>query len=117
MRPSPAKAICESAASSDSIVMTISPRHAPAMSVASWAPTKLAELDEDTMQRIADLYAHDPMLGQRLSAAQSADSMAGDEAQGMQAGAGANRYEEVIRATAAEKRSGVRLWAVDSATE
>jgi uncharacterized protein (DUF1501 family) len=68
--------------------------------VASWAPTKLAELDEDTLQRIADLYAQDPMLGQRLSAAQTADTMAGDESQGMQAGAGANRYDEVIRATA-----------------
>jgi uncharacterized protein (DUF1501 family) len=68
--------------------------------VASWAPTKLAELDEDTLQRIADLYAHDPMLGQRLSAAQTADAMAADQSQEMTAGAGANRYEEVIRATA-----------------
>ncbi len=68
-------------------------------SVASWAPTRLAELDGDTLQRIADLYAHDPLLGQRLSAAQTADAMAGDASQGM-AGAGANRYEEVIRATA-----------------
>jgi uncharacterized protein (DUF1501 family) len=67
--------------------------------VASWAPTKLAELDEDTLQRIADLYAHDPLLGQRLSAAQSADAMAADQSQGM-AGGGGNRYEEVIRATA-----------------
>ncbi len=31
--------------------------------VASWAPTKLAELDEDTLQRIADLYSHDPHAG------------------------------------------------------
>jgi uncharacterized protein (DUF1501 family) len=67
--------------------------------VASWAPTRLAGLDGDTLQRIADLYAHDPLLGQRLSAAQAADAMAGDESQAM-AGAGAKRYEEVIRATA-----------------
>jgi uncharacterized protein (DUF1501 family) len=67
--------------------------------VASWAPTKLAELDQDTLQRIADLYAHDPVLGERLSAAQSADAMAADQSQAM-AGGGANRYEEVIRATA-----------------
>ena len=67
--------------------------------VASWAPTRLAELDGDTLQRIADLYAQDPLLGQRLSAAQTADSMAGDDSQTM-AGAGANRYDEVIRATA-----------------
>ncbi len=69
--------------------------------VASWAPTKLAELDEDTLQRIADLYAHDPMLGQRLGDAQTANAMAADQSQGMMAGgAGSNRYEEVIRATA-----------------
>ena len=68
--------------------------------VASWAPTKLAELDQDTLQRIADLYAHDPMLGQRLADAQTANAMAGGDAQGMMGGAGGNRYEEVIRATA-----------------
>ena len=67
--------------------------------VASWAPTKLAELDPDTLQRIADLYSHDPLLGARLGDAQAADSMAGDDASGMMA-AGNNRYEEVIRATA-----------------
>jgi uncharacterized protein (DUF1501 family) len=67
--------------------------------VASWAPTRLAQLDEDTLQRIADLYSHDPMLGQRLKDAQTADTMAGDDASGMM-GAGGNRYEEVIRATA-----------------
>jgi uncharacterized protein (DUF1501 family) len=68
--------------------------------VTSWSPTKLAELDDDTLQRIADLYAHDPMLGQRLGAAQTANAMAGDESQGMMAGgAGVNRYDEVIRAT------------------
>ncbi len=69
--------------------------------VASWAPTKLAELDEDTLQRIADLYAHDPMLGQRLGDAQTANAMAADQSQGMMGGGtGSNRYEEVIRATA-----------------
>jgi uncharacterized protein (DUF1501 family) len=67
--------------------------------VASWSPTKLTELDEDTLQRIADLYSHDPMLGQRLVDAQAANSMAGAEAAGMLA-AGNNRYDEVIRATA-----------------
>jgi uncharacterized protein (DUF1501 family) len=69
--------------------------------VTSWAPTKLAELDGDTLQRIADMYAHDPLLGQRLGDAQTANAMAGDQASGMMAGGtGANRYEEVIHATA-----------------
>ncbi len=40
------------------------------------------------------------MLGQRLADAQTANAMAGDDAQGMMGGAGDNRYEEVIRATA-----------------
>src|SRR5580693_9469184 len=38
--------------------------------VASWAPTKLAELDGDTLQRIAQMYSHDALLGQRLGDAQ-----------------------------------------------
>ncbi|HTV78035.1 MAG TPA: DUF1501 domain-containing protein [Steroidobacteraceae bacterium] len=67
--------------------------------VASWSPTKLADLDADTLQRIADLYAHDPLLGQRLGAAQTADSMAGTDSSGMMGG-GNNRYEELIHATA-----------------
>ncbi len=83
--------------------------------VASWAPTKLAELDEDTLQRIADLYAHDPMLGQRLSDAQTANAMAGDDPSGMTA-AGGNRYEEVIRATAGflANESGPRVAVFDT---
>ncbi len=69
--------------------------------VSSWAPTKLAELDEDTLQRIADLYSHDPLLAQRLGDAQTADAMAADGSQAtMAGGASGNRYEEVIRATA-----------------
>jgi uncharacterized protein (DUF1501 family) len=83
--------------------------------VASWAPTKLAELDEDTLQRIADLYAHDPMLGQRLSDAQTANAMAGDDPAGMTA-AGSSRYEEVIRATAGflANESGPRVAVFDT---
>jgi uncharacterized protein (DUF1501 family) len=69
--------------------------------VASWAPTKLAELDEDTLARIKDMYSHDPMLGQRLGDAQTADAMVGDDSSGMMSGnAAGNRYDEVIRATA-----------------
>jgi uncharacterized protein (DUF1501 family) len=67
--------------------------------VASWAPTKLAELDGDTLQRIAQMYSHDALLGQRLGDAQTANAMAADDSPGMM-GSGNNRYEEVIRATA-----------------
>jgi uncharacterized protein (DUF1501 family) len=84
--------------------------------VASWAPTKLAELDEDTLQRVADLYAHDPMLGQRLADAQTANAMAAGASQDMLGGAGGNRYEEVIRATAGflANESGPRVAVFDT---
>jgi uncharacterized protein (DUF1501 family) len=78
--------------------------------VASWSPSKLAALDEDTLQRLADLYAADPLLSQRLADALAADAIAtagssaseGEGADGMQArDRGAARYGEVIHAAAA----------------
>ena len=42
--------------------------------VTSWSPSKLAALDDDTLQRITDLYASDPLLAKRL-----ADALAADE--------------------------------------
>jgi uncharacterized protein (DUF1501 family) len=44
--------------------------------VASWSPSKLASLDDDTIQRIADLYSKDPVLSRRLADALEADSIA-----------------------------------------
>ncbi len=44
--------------------------------VASWSPSHLAALDEDTLQRIADLYSTDPMLSQRLAEALATQSVA-----------------------------------------
>jgi len=51
--------------------------------VASWSPSHLAALDEDTLQRITDLYSTDPILSQRLAdalATQSAADASQDEA-------------------------------------
>ena len=57
-------------------------------SVTSWSPSKLAALDEDTLERITDLYAGDPLLASRLAEALAADSIAGGTAEGaMQAAA------------------------------
>jgi uncharacterized protein (DUF1501 family) len=72
-------------------------------SVASWSPSKLAALDEDTLDRITDLYARDPQLSKRLADALAANAIA-NETQNMEgdqskAGGGA-RYVEVIRAAA-----------------
>lgn len=44
--------------------------------VASWSPTKIAALEETTLARIADLYAHDPLLSQRLADALESDAIA-----------------------------------------
>jgi uncharacterized protein (DUF1501 family) len=88
-------------------------------SVTSWSPSKLAALDEDTLERITDLYAGDPLLAARLADALAADAIAGAAPElAMQAAAAADdmrtgsanqpllqrgkpmRYTEVVRAAA-----------------
>ena len=49
--------------------------------VASWSPSVLPDLDADTLQRIADRYAGDPLLSQRFADAMATDRIA-SEAQG-----------------------------------
>jgi uncharacterized protein (DUF1501 family) len=49
--------------------------------IASWSPSKLPDLDEDTLQRIADRYASDPVLSKRLAEALATDRMAADSAE------------------------------------
>jgi uncharacterized protein (DUF1501 family) len=44
--------------------------------VTSWSPSKLAALDEDTLERITDMYAGDPLLAARLADALAADAIA-----------------------------------------
>ena len=47
-------------------------------SVTSWSPSKLAALDDDTLERITDLYSGDPLLAKRLADALAADAIAAD---------------------------------------
>ena len=82
--------------------------------VTSWSPSKLAALDEDTLARIADLYAGDPLLAKRLADALAADAIAAApmmSSDGVMAAAASGsgraknatppaRYAEVIRAAA-----------------
>ena len=74
--------------------------------VTSWSPSKLAALDDDTLQRITDLYAGEPLLAKRLADALAADAVAGTTRgdQGTQdavrADKPAGRYTELIHATA-----------------
>lgn len=48
----------------------------------SWSPSHLAPLDDDTLQRISDLYSHDPTLGQKLAEALAAEAIADETASG-----------------------------------
>jgi uncharacterized protein (DUF1501 family) len=68
-------------------------------SVTSWSPSKLAALDEDTLERITDLYAGDPLLAARLADALAANAIADSAGVPMQA-AQPMRYTEVVRAAA-----------------
>jgi uncharacterized protein (DUF1501 family) len=47
--------------------------------VASWSPSQLANLSEDTLQRVTDLYASDGVLSQRLADALASDSIAAED--------------------------------------
>jgi uncharacterized protein (DUF1501 family) len=89
--------------------------------VTSWSPSKLTGLDDDTLARITDLYAHDPLLSMRLADALAAETMvagAGGMAPDMAAAdvagqaaavppatkppaqGGGDRYAEIVRAAA-----------------
>jgi uncharacterized protein (DUF1501 family) len=46
--------------------------------VASWSPSQLANLSEDTLQRVTDLYAADGLLSQRLADALASDALAAE---------------------------------------
>ena len=72
--------------------------------VASWSPSKLASLSEDTLQRVADLYSTDPVLSQRLADALASDAIAAEGQSEMDGAAaqrgGAAHYVETVRAMA-----------------
>jgi uncharacterized protein (DUF1501 family) len=71
--------------------------------VASWSPGRMPDLESDTLQRIAELYADDRLLSQRLADALEADAIA-NSAQGEAMGAAARnagaQVEKTARATA-----------------
>ena len=50
---------------------------------ASWSPAVLPEANEDTVNRLLDLYADDPLLGPALAEAIKVDQIAGDAAKGI----------------------------------
>jgi uncharacterized protein (DUF1501 family) len=66
--------------------------------VASWSPGTLPDLDDDTLQRIVQMYGGDALLSQRLADAIGADAIAGMEGGGAVRGAAA-QLERTARAT------------------
>jgi uncharacterized protein (DUF1501 family) len=62
--------------------------------VSSWAPSRLPEVDSDTLQRIADLYSRDATLASRLQAALATDAAADD-------GMGGGRRRDPVNALGA----------------
>jgi uncharacterized protein (DUF1501 family) len=76
--------------------------------VTSWSASKLAALDDDTLARLTDLYAQDPLLATRLADGVAADAIAAAQGGGMTNGkndpndknAPGKRYAEVVRAAA-----------------
>jgi uncharacterized protein (DUF1501 family) len=87
--------------------------------VASWSPSVLPDLDDDTMRRIADRYASDPLLARRLAEALAtggevdqapAQAMSGDAAGAASAAgaAGNPAMTAVVRSTAGRYIETVR---------
>jgi uncharacterized protein (DUF1501 family) len=77
--------------------------------VASWSPSVLPDLDDDTMRRISERYASDPLLSRRLAEALSTDSEVAAAASALAssspagsspARSTAGRYSETVRAAA-----------------
>jgi len=46
--------------------------------VASWSPTKISALDDETLARLTDLYSRDPLLSRRLAEALESDAIANE---------------------------------------
>jgi uncharacterized protein (DUF1501 family) len=71
--------------------------------VASWSPSKLASLSDDTLQRVTDLYSKDPVLSQRLADALASNAIAA-EGQASQE----SMKNAPMDATAAQRGNAVR---------
>lgn len=80
--------------------------------VASWSPSHLAPLDDDTLQRISDLYSHDPVLGKKLAEALAAEAIVDETASGttntMDGGDAGAGTERTMADAAALDRGGKR---------
>jgi uncharacterized protein (DUF1501 family) len=81
--------------------------------VASWAPSRMPEVDAELLERLQDLYSDDPALAARLAQASAAGERAGDAVAG---GSGGERLRD-IAATAGRMLAapdGPRIAVIDS---
>jgi uncharacterized protein (DUF1501 family) len=81
--------------------------------VASWSPSVLPDLDDDTMRCITDRYASDPLLARRLAEALSTGTEAAEQVQSppmaSDAPDGGPTMTAVVRSTAARYTETVRM--------
>jgi len=73
--------------------------------VASWSPTRLTALDDDTLARITDLYARDPLLSRRLAEALESDAIATEAQDAADAEPAAPMATTVVERDASAKRN------------
>jgi uncharacterized protein (DUF1501 family) len=82
-----------------------------AAQVSSWAPSRMPGADDDTLQRLADMYAGNEYFAARLQAALSADAMAaGSDMSGME-----NRRDPLSAVTTVARAAGRMLKPSDGA--
>jgi uncharacterized protein (DUF1501 family) len=79
--------------------------------VASWSPSVLPDLDDDTMRRITDRYASDPLLARRLAEALATGTEAAEQAQPLLMASDAQSDQSItpaVRSTAGRYTETVR---------
>jgi uncharacterized protein (DUF1501 family) len=73
--------------------------------VASWSPTRVSALDDETLARITDLYAGDPLLSRRLAEALESDTIASEAQQAVEAEAASMTSANVVQRDSNARRN------------
>ena len=73
--------------------------------VASWSPTKITTLDEETLARISDLYARDPLLSKRLAEALESETIATEAQEAVNAEPEAEASMSVVERDTKQRRN------------
>lgn len=76
-----------------------------AVDVASWSPTRVSALDDETLSRISDLYARDPLLSRRLAEALQSDAIAAEAQEAVNAEPDAMTSVNVVERDAKARRN------------